>query len=151
MALESKAVYNGAVKLATTIVLGMGTWSWTGASRAMLDDSEFQGKTSRYLPDQYEGGTISFSGNFKKDNTTGQDVIRLALAAGTPITDIRFYVDSTGYFIPNDSTGAGGGVPAAYPISRVFVTSCDIDFSGPKGNLGKIDFTVQVDGIMRLE
>jgi len=150
MAHESKQVYKGKVALGTDTVLGMGTWSHSGLAREMLDDTEFGDKVKSYLPGILDGGTVSFSGKYKADDTTGQDVLRAALMNGTPISDIRFYTDASGYFMPNDSTGAGGGVPASFPISRVFVTSLDVDYSGPTGALGTISFSVQVDGVLRL-
>ena len=150
MANESKPTYKGKVTLGSDTVLGMGTWSWSGLSRAMLDDTEFGDKVTDYVYDILEGGKVSFSGNFKADDTSGQDALRSALMNGTEISDIRFYVDDNSYYAPNDTTAAGGGVPAEFPISHVKVESIDTDFSGPKGKLGEISFTVQVCGALRL-
>ena len=149
MAYESKPTYKGKVTLGTNSVLGMGTWQHSGLSRAMLDDTEFGDKVEAVLPDILNGGQVSFNGNFKADDTQGHDKLHLALMNGSPITDIRFYYNASSYYMPNNTSAAGGGVPASYPISRVFVMSHDIDFSGPKGNLGKSTFAVKVDGVMR--
>lgn len=150
MANESKQVYKGKVTLGANTVLGMGTWSHSGLAREMLDDTEFADDVKSYMPGILDGGTVSFSGKYKADDTQGQDVLRSALMNGTPVTDIRFYVDASSYFMPNDTDAAGGGVPASFPISRVFVTSLDVDFSGPTGALGSISFSVQMDGVLRL-
>jgi len=116
-----------------------------------LDDTVMGDKCGRYLPDIVEGGQITFSGQYKKDDTTGQDALRSYKLNRASIADIRFYVDETSYYTPNSTTGAGGGVPAGFPVSAVYVTEGPSpDFSGPKGNLGKMSFSVAVDGVMRL-
>jgi hypothetical protein len=144
MAGESKVTYKGKITLGASNILGMGTWTWTGMSRAMLDDSEFGDEGADYLGDMLECGKITASGNFKKDDTTGQDIVRSALINDSNLIDIRFYVDATSYYTPNSTTAAGGGLLAGWPVGHVKVESFDIDFSGPKGNLGKFDFSAQV-------
>lgn len=150
MALESKPVFKGKVTLGTHTVLGVGTWSWSGESVGMLDDTSMGDVAGRYLPDIVEGGQLTFSGNYKKDDTTGQDALRSYMLNRAAITDIRLYVDASSYYTPNSTTGAGGGVPAGFPVSAVYVQDHSVDFSGPKGALGKVSFTLKVDGVMRL-
>lgn len=149
MANESKASFKGKVTLGATTVLGMGTHSWSGYSRELLEDVEFGDDVDDFLYGILRAGKISFSGNYKKDDTTGQDALRSAMRNAGEITDIRFYVDSVSYYTPNSTTAAGGGLPAESKVSHVKVESCD----GPDlslGALGKISFTVQVCGYMRL-
>ena len=141
---DSKPVYKGKVTLGANTVVGMGTWQWTGMSRAMLDDSEFGTEGAAYLGDMLECGKVTFSGNYKKDDTTGQDVLKSALINNSNVTDIRLYVDSVSYYTPNSTTAAGGGLLAGWPVGHVVVESLDIDFSGPKGALGKVNFSAQV-------
>jgi len=150
MANESKPVYKGKVTLGANTVLGMGKWQHSGLSREVLDDTEFGDEVSRYLHGNLEGGTVTFAGMYKKDDTTGQDTLRSALMNSSAIGNLRLYVDATSYYTPNNTTAAGGGVPAGFPISYFLVTSIETDFSGPKGALGQISFAGQVDGVLRL-
>ena len=142
MANESKPGFKGKVTLGANTVLGMGTWSWSGLNRDLLEDTEFSDEADDYIYSLLRCGTISFSGNYKKDDTTGQDVLRAALLNQTEITDIRFYVDSVSYFTPNNTTGAGGGIPAEFPVGHVKIVSLDVDLD--KAALGTISFSVQL-------
>ena len=151
MAGESKAVYKGKVTLGTASILGMGSWSHSGQGRAMLDDTTLGDSVSRYFPDILEGGKITVSGNFKKDDVTGHSTLLSAMFNESGIGNIRLYVDATSYFTPNDTTGANWVLPAGLPVSQVYVESYDVDFSGPKGALGKFTATFAVDGIMTLK
>jgi len=151
MALESKPVFKGKVTLGTHTVLGVASWSHSGQGRSSLDDTVMGDKTNRYLPDILEGGKISISGNYKRDDTTGHSAMLSAMFNESAIGNIRLYVDATSYFTPNDTTAANWNIPANYPVSQVFVESYDVDFSGPKGALGKFSASLQVDGVMTLK
>ena len=147
---ESKQTFQGKATFGTTNILGMGTWSHSGMARGMIQDVEFGDDVTDYLYDMLEGGKVSFSGNFKKDDTTGQDILLTALYERGALTTLRFYVDSVSYYTPNSTSAAGGKLPAGMPVSNVKVESVDVDFSGPSGTLGKISFVVQVCGVLRL-
>ena len=63
--------------------------------------------------------------------------------------DLRLYVDSVSYYTPNSTTGAGGGLLEGEAVAHVIVESVD----GPDltlGSVGKISFSVQPTGHMRL-
>jgi len=145
MALESKASYKGKVTIGTVLVLGMGTWSWSGFSREMLEDVEFGDDYDDYIAGLTRCGTVTFAGSYKKDDTSGQNFLRSCMLNGTVLTSIRFYVDSASYYIPNStsSTAAIGGLLANTPVGHVKVTAVDVNYSGV-GALGDISFTVQL-------
>lgn len=149
MANESKPGYKGKVTLGANNVLGMGTWTWSGFSADMLDDTEFEDDYDDFSYGLLHGGTISFNGRYKKDDTQGQDLLRSAMLNRGNLTDIRFYVDSVSYYIPNSTTAAGGGVPAGAPVAHVKVES--LETSLDKGDLGNITFNLRLcNGPMRL-
>lgn len=124
--------------LANTI-LGMGVWSINGVTSDQLEDTEFGDSWKTYLYGLKDGGQVSFSGYYDPADTTGQDVLRTANENETPLTDLRFYVDSTSYWRPN-STGT--------PSSHIIITSWDI--SADKSGLVQCSFTGKVSGKMDL-
>ncbi len=149
MANESKASFKGKATLGATQILGMGTWTWSGFSRELIEDVEFGDTVDDFLYGIMHGGKITFNGNYKKDDTTGQDVLRSYLLSGSNLTSIRFYLDAVSYYSPNDTTAIGGGLAAGTPVAHVKIESID----GPDyslGALGQIAFTVQCCGHMRM-
>ena len=148
MAQNSKPGKDCKVTLGATNVLGMGTWALPGLTSTELDDTEFGDQYRQFVFGVRDSGTCTFSGLYKKDDTTGQDELRSAQLNDTEITDIRFYVDSVSYYTPNSTTAAGGGLPAESPVSHVNVTGVNI--SAAMGDLMKIDFTCRISGVMRL-
>ena len=151
MANESKPVFKGKVTLGENVILGVASWSHSGQGRSSLDDTVMGDKANRYLPDILEGGKVTLSGNYKKDDTTGHSAMLSAMFNESGISNIRFYVDATSYYTPNDTTAANWLLPAGMPVSRVLVESYDVDFSGPKGALGKFSSSMQVDGVLTLK
>jgi len=149
MALESKSGQECKVTIGADTIVGIGTWSFTGGSYAELDDSEFGDDDTQILRGIRTGGTIAFTGLYKKDDTTGQDKIRDAYWLKSDLTTLRFYVDDTSYYTPNNTTAAGGGLPAETMISHIKIMA-EPNISFDKNDLGKIDFAGNVVGAMRL-
>ena len=142
MANESKSGHKVKVTIGANNVLGMGTWSHSGFSRELLDDTEFGDDWDDFEYGVAHGGKISFNGKYKKDDTQGQDILRSYMINEVDLTDIRFYVDSVSYNTPNSTTAAGGGLLAGEPVAHVKVESVETNFD--KGALGDISFTVQL-------
>lgn len=149
MANESKIGICAKVTLGANKILGIGTWSITGGSYAELDDTEFCDEDMQALRGLRTGGDVAFAGNFKKDDTQGQDELRTAYWSKSDLTDIRFYVDDTSYYTPNSTTAAGGGLPAGIPVSHIKIMS-EPNITFDRTDLGKIDFGAKVYGGMRL-
>jgi hypothetical protein len=149
MANESKLGREAKVTMGAITILGIGTWSITGGSWGELDDTEFGDDSEQMLRGIRTGGEVTFSGNYKKDDTQGQDMIKTAFWAKSDVTDIRFWVDDTSYYTPNSTTLAGGGLPGETPVSHIkIMTEPTINFD--KNDLGKTDFTGRLIGAMRL-
>ena len=122
-------------------VLGMGTWEIGGMSAAVVNASAFGDSWEESELGIFSGGTISFSGLYKKDDVTGQDAVRNAFYRRVDLTDIRFYVDSVSYYRPNDSTAVGlYGVSTGSPIGYVNITTAPT-ISADQGDFVKISFS----------
>lgn len=137
------------VTLGATSVLGLGTWKYTPGDTIELDDTEFTDTTEKIKLGTRKRGTITFTGLAKKQDTTGQEVLKRAKINGTNITNLRLYesdtsyyepCQTTGYFAPDSTTGNDT------QVSYVNVTSFDI--SSDKSGLGSINFTLTVSGDM---
>jgi len=149
MALESKPGQSVKVTLGSATIVGLGSWAFSGGSYAELDDSEFGDDDTQILRGIRAAGSVTFAGNYKKDDTTGQDKIRDAYWLKSDLTDIRFYVDDTSYYTPNSTTAAGGGLPAETMVSHIKIMA-EPSITFDKNDLGKIEFAGNVVGAMRL-
>lgn len=140
-----------AVKLGTTQVLGIGTWSMDGISADQLESSEFGDNWKTYEFGMLDGGTVSFNGFFDPADTTGQEVLERANLYNSDLTTLRLYVDNTSYFVPCQTTGYfSPSLTKAAPtqLSHVNITSCNV--SADKSGLMNISFTGKVSGCMVL-
>jgi hypothetical protein len=149
MALESKPGADCKVTLGTYTILGLGSWSITGGSYAELDDTAFGDDSTQILRGLRTGGDVAFSGHYKKDDTTGQEMIKTAYWAKSDLTTLRFYVDDTSYYTPNSTTASGGGLPAETPVSHIKIMT-EPNFSVENSGLVTVEFTGKVVGAMRL-
>jgi hypothetical protein len=149
MALESKPGHEVKVTIGSNEIVGLGSWGFSGGSYVEHDDTDFGDDDNRILRGIRTGGTVSFSGSYKKDDTTGQDKIRDAYWLKSDLTDLRFYVDDTSYYTPNSTTAAGGGLPAETMVSHIKILT-EPSISADKGSLTSITFDGKVEGAMRL-
>ncbi len=149
MALESKIGIDCKVTLGSNTILGLGTWSFTGGSYAELDDTDFGDDDTKMLRGVRTGGTVSFSGKYKADDTDGQDKIRDAFWLKSDLTDIRFYVDDTSYYTPNSTTAAGGGLPAETMVSHIKILT-EPNISADKAGVMTTEMEGKIEGAMRL-
>ena len=140
-----------AVKLGTSTVVGMGTWSIEGITADQMDASAMGDNWKSFEFGMKDGGTISFSGLADPDDVTGQEVLQLANIANTDLTTLRLYVDNTSYYVPCQTTGYFSPTNTTgidTKLSWVNVTSFSIN--ADKADLVKIDFTAKVSGVMVL-
>ncbi|HUT44385.1 MAG TPA: hypothetical protein VMW95_08610 [Desulfobacterales bacterium] len=149
MALESKPGSSCKVTLGANTILGIGSWSITGGSFAALDDTAFGDDSTQIMRGIRTGGNVSFTGKYKKDDTTGQEMIKTAYWAKSDLTDLRFYVDAASYYTPNSTTAAGGGLPAETQVSHIKIMT-EPNFTADINNLITVDFSGVLDGAMRL-
>jgi len=133
---------DSSVRIGANKILGLGTWAIAGVSSDMLEDTEFGDEYKTYLLGLKDGGTVTFAGYFDP-GCTSQEYLRDANAAGSNLTNLRFYVNEpsaagTSYFEPDSSLSAGA--------SHVNITAWEV--SADKGGLVQINFTGKVSGRM---
>jgi len=150
MAYASLVGKNSKVSIGANQVLGIGTWSIGGGSVATLDDTEFGDEHQDLVLGLFTGGTVSFSGLHKIDDATGQQLLIEAYHKRSAFPDIRFWCDAVSFYMPNSSTAAGGGIPAASPISKIYLAS-EPQIGMDRSGLASISFSGIVVGVMRLE
>ena len=132
-------------------ILGIGNWSIDGISRQEIDDTEFGDQTSKWVFGIKDGGTVSFAGNYKPGDTTGQTNLIESYDANEDITNLRFYIDNTSYYEPCQTTGylhPGKTTGGNTILSYINLTSRPI--TADKGGLGQISFGGRVSGDMVL-
>jgi hypothetical protein len=149
MAYESKVGICMKVTIGDDKILGMGTWSISGGAYAQLDDTEFCDYDEQILRGLRTAADVTFAGNYKKDDVSGQDLIRDAYWLKSDLTDLRFYVDDTSYYTPNSTTAEGGGLPANSVVSHIKIMA-EPTITVDKGDLAKIEFSGKIVGAMRL-
>jgi hypothetical protein len=132
-------------------ILGMGVFTLPLGTLAELDDTEFGDDWMKRKYGIRDGGSVTFNGNFKLGDTTGQDVIHAAFLNKTELTDIRFYVGSSSYFAPCRTTGyvspsqtTGGPTQ----ISHMVITASEV--GADKSQLVTRSFTGQMTGCLVL-
>ena len=149
MANESKLGREAKVTIGSNTILGIGSWSISGGSWGEIDDTEFGDDSEQVLRGIRTGGAVTFSGNYKVDDTQGQDLIKTAFWSKSDLTTLRFYVDDSSYYTPNSTTAAGGGLPVETPVSHIKIMT-EPTISIDKNDLAKSEFTGRLIGAMRL-
>jgi hypothetical protein len=148
----SKAGYLGKVTIGTNKILGIGQWQITGGTADELDDTELGDEEEKIVLGMGRGGAVSFSGNHKPGDTTGQIALIQAYKNRTELTDLRFWIDETSYYMPCQTAGylhpsvtTGGGTV----VSNVLIKQA-MSISYDKGSLGSTSFEGRVNGDMVL-
>ena len=149
MALGSKVGKDCKVTIGAHTILGLGTWTITGGTYPEIEDLDFDSTDTLTLRGIRTGGTVTFSGNYRVDDTTGQDMIRAAYWASSDLTTLKFYVDDASYYATNSTTGAGGGLPAETMVSHIKILT-EPSISVDKAGLATIEFAGKIEGAMRL-
>jgi hypothetical protein len=145
------AAYKAKVTIGANKIAGMGSWKLSGIEADQLEDSEFDDTWKTYKFGQKDGGTISVNGFYKKDDTTGQDIIRQANLENSSIATIRFYIDGTSYYTPCQTTGyfsPSVTSGAATVLSNVDITAYEV--GAEKAGMVEFSFTAKVSGCLVL-
>ena len=139
------------VTLGANTVVAIGNWSIDGQSRQEIESTAFGDEYATYELGIIESGTISFSGHYDPDDTTGQLTLVEAFDAASSLTNLFLYVDNTSRFEPCQTTSylhPSATDSAGTKLSSVRITSANA--SVDKGGLVAIDFTAKVSGSMVL-
>lgn len=124
----------GKVMYGSVVVANITQWDIAGFSMGTIKkDPAFGDTIAEYCADGVgDPGTISFSGNYDPADTTGQKALETVCAAGTALTSLYLYANTSTFW----RVGAGGGI---------IVTKADA-ISLPRSGIGTISFEGQVTG-----
>ena len=133
MAIATKSGTDAAVKIATTTILAIETWDFTDEREALK--APVFGDTFNKV---HGMGTRNISGSmtgyYSEADTSGQEVLKTAYAAGTTVSGFRLYVDDTIYY---HSTGTD-------TIDGVYITSHNV--SAAQNGIIPITFNFEIGG-----
>lgn len=130
---------NCSVKLGGTAVVGIGNWEMTGVQMDVVEVSAMGDTFKAYLAALADGGQVTFAGYYDPTDSTGQTAMETYCEAGTIVTSLRLYVDSTSYWTPATTSQTGSGVI----ITNYRVTA-------DKSGLAQVSFTGKVTGKLAL-
>jgi len=129
------------VTLGVDKIVGIGNWSLPGFTTEMIEDVEFEDEFTHHEPGIGSYGTLTFNGNYDPTDHKGQAELYTLWRNKTKITDIRLYLsDNEQYWTPDLAADAASGV---YVETYGAITY-------DKADLGKIDFTCRVSGLLKL-
>ena len=94
-------------KIGTTLVENLGRWV-LNLSGAEIDVTAFGDGWDRKMPGM-KGWTASLEGSYDPADTDGQALLQAAWIAGTKLTTVRFYQDSTSYWAPAQDEDSAHG------------------------------------------
>lgn len=149
--MSKKVGKDAKVALGSDTVVAMGNWSLNGITVDEFDASAFTDTWKQYMYGMKDGGSVTFSGHYDPDDTTGQQALQQANLYNSSLTNLRFYIDNTSYFEPCQTTGYFSpnlttGAPTKLSSVTVTAFNVNMDSSG----IGAIDFTAKVSGVMVL-
>lgn len=95
--MATKSGTNASVKLGSVLVADMANWTLDDG-RDALKAPIFGDTFNKVHGMGTRNVSGSISGFLNVDDSTGQEVLRIAYEAGSALTDFRLYVDGTTYF-----------------------------------------------------
>ena len=116
MSMNTKSGTDATVKIGTTTILAMASWSFTDEREALkapvFGDSfnKVHGMGTRNIAGSIEGFLAT-------DDTTGQDVLVTAYEGGTTVSGFRLYIDDTIYYIADGTDTNDGTYITSYNVS----------------------------------
>ena len=125
---------NATVKYGTYTIAELASWS-LDLSNDEIDTSAF-GSTWKKSDVGMRGWSLSVSGHWDPTDSTGQAMIEAAWAAGSLISTIKMYVDTSSYWVPDVTTdSSAGGRVTSYALNQAHDAVAGISFtlsgSGP--------------------
>ena len=133
--------YKGLVKI-DDITVCLATWSYSGETNPMEDDTELGDDHSTFTPLRPEGGEITLSGLYYMDENEGQQRLASYRASQANITNIKLYIDEgEDLYMELDS---GLNPPSWCNVTKMNDVACD------KAGLVSIAAALKVSGAMKL-
>ena len=140
-----------AVKLGSTLIVGMGAWSLNGIKSDELDTTAFGDNWKTFMFGLRDGGDLSFDGFYDPADSTGQEILRVANLNQTNITTLRLYVDNTSYFEPCQTTGYfSPTLTSGQATQKSWINVSSYDVKADKSGMMQTSFKAKVSGCMVL-
>ena len=120
------------VAIGTNRINGMGTFSYGGVTYDEVEKTQLGDSKHEWTETLFDGTDFSFDGWLDPDDTDGQEALRTANESATHMANLRFYIDSTSYYEP-DQTGVSGASYArinSFQINGEKAGLINITFSG---------------------
>jgi hypothetical protein len=136
------ATYSGRyakVQCGSTLVVGQGEWNMEGVTVDQIDTTAFGSVWKTFEAGMSDGGQITFSGYYDATDSGGQSLLITANQTGSQITNIRFYIDSTSFYLPATTN----------PVSFVLITQYSITHK--KDDIARVSFTAKISGKLLLQ
>ena len=129
---------NQKVALDATKVIGMGNWKMSGITVDLLESTSFGDTAKKFMTGLVDWGTVTFGGLYDVSNTGGQSTLISACLNNSKIANLRCYVNSVSYWVPNISHSTDGS------DAGVYIQSFNI--GADKSGLATIEFTGKFTG-----
>lgn len=128
------AGWKGAAYIGGTKIEGIGTWSYSGATRNMQDIDAFGDEIVKQLPLQIVGGDVEISGTYQLDSDAGQQLLQTHFDGATEFDDLKLYT--------NENLGDFLTLKAG---SKAIVTKCN-NVGDDKSGVGTYSATIHING-----
>lgn len=87
------------VMYGSVVLAGMGTWSMSGFVPDIQEDTAFGDTVKKYIDAGIgDPGTVSFSGNYDPDDTSGQEALNALVSGGVGVSNLYFYVSTSRFW-----------------------------------------------------
>ena len=122
------------VRLGTYKVAGLGTWSYGGFSREVIEEDSWDLDIKKKHFGVGDAGELTYSGLYDASDPTGQDLLNSACLNSSAFTggDLKYYIDNTSYWT----------VDTGY---EMLATKCHA-ITMEKSAMGTVDFTAIPSG-----
>ena len=127
------------VTLGANTIVGVGTWEFTGVAADLLETTAMGDTAKQFMTGLVDYGGFNLTGLYDKLDTNGQLILDSANKNNSKIGDIRFYVDSVSYYIPDT-----GAVTAAGALIQSVAITAD------KGSIMQIRVSGKFTGPTKL-
>ena len=122
------------VVIGTYKVAGLGTWSYGGFSREIIEEDSWDLDIKKKHFGVGDAGELTFGGLYSGDDTTGQKLLDSACLNSSAFTgrDLKYYIDNTSYWT----------VDTGYTI---LISKCQA-ITMEKSAMGTVEFTAVPSG-----
>jgi len=128
------------VALGSNKVLGIASYTMDGFTVDTIETTEFGDFVKHYEVGLGDGGTVTLTGVYDPTDANGQQMIVSACKNYAKLTDLRFYVNTVSYLVPDVTNESG---------SCILITKVD-NYTFDKAGVAQVSITGKIVGKMAL-